>query len=156
MHGQDLVCFLGQMTRDRIHFEVALLASVLLHVTAVASFQYREMLARVTVRTPLARLINAWEASHPAASAPAMQEPEMQTLTFIEAPRTFMETTADQVTGEKPTDTKYYSDKATVAVNRVCPQTTDSPGAGTRSMWVIMRPAIVSTVGTRGSCGYSR
>ena len=46
-----------------------------------------------------------------------MHEPEIQTLTFIEAPHTFMETTAKQVTGEEPTDAKYYSDKATVAAN---------------------------------------
>jgi hypothetical protein len=117
MHGQDLVCFLGQMTRERIHFEVALLASVLLHATAVASFQHRELLARMTMWTPLARLISPLEAHHPAASAPAVREPEIQTLTFIEAPRTFMETTADQVTGKEPTDARYYSDKATVAAN---------------------------------------
>ena len=109
------------MTRERIHFEVALLASVLLHATAVASFQHREVLARMMVWTPLARLISALEAHRPAVSAPAVREPEIQTLTFIEAPRTFMETTADQVTGEEPTDAKYYSDKATVAANRENP-----------------------------------
>jgi hypothetical protein len=117
------------MTRERIHFEVALLASVLLHATVIASFQHREMLARAAVWTPLARLVNALKSHPTAASAPDVRKPEMQTLTFVEAPRTFMETMAEQVTGEKPMDAKYYSDKATVAANIEDPtgKTGDTP-----------------------------
>jgi len=117
------------MTRERINFEVALLASVLLHVMTVAGFQHREVLTRMTVHTPLARLISAWEAHHPTAGTPVVPEPEMQTLTFIETPRTFMETTVNQVTGEKPSDARYYSDKTTVAANRENPtgKTGDTP-----------------------------
>ncbi len=110
------------MTRERINFEVALLTSVLLHVTAVAGFQHREALIRAMEKVPLTRLINAWEARHAEARVlNVLEQPEMQTLTFVEAPRTFMETTPDQVVGGEPTDAKYYSDKSTVAANRENP-----------------------------------
>jgi hypothetical protein len=114
------------MTRERIHFEVALLASVLLHAATCEIVQYHEVVTRIVRRTPLVRLISALEARQASAIAPDKRETEMQTLTFIEMPRTFMETTAEQVTGEEPTSAEFYSDKATAAANRENP--TDKPG----------------------------
>ncbi|MGD0017247.1 MAG: hypothetical protein ABSC38_07015 [Verrucomicrobiia bacterium] len=114
------------MTRERIHFEVALLASVLLHAATCEIVQHDEVLARIARRTPLVRLISALGARQASTITPDKRETEMQTLTFIEAPRTFMETTKEQVTGEEPTSAEFYSDKATVTANRENP--TDKPG----------------------------
>ena len=117
------------MMRERIHFEVALLASVLLHAATCEIVQHREVIARIARLTPLMRLIGALEARKASAIAPDKRETEMQTLTFIEAPHTFMETTVEQVTGEEPTSAEFYSDKATVAANRESPtdKTGDTP-----------------------------
>jgi len=115
-------------TRENIPVEVALLVSLLLHVMAFGTWQYRETLARLPVFSSMAKLL---QATHLPTVSPARH----QTITFVEleepaakkppAPREketetaqrFMETDASHVTGAKPKAAKYYSDKSTVAAN---------------------------------------
>ena len=113
-------------TRESIPVEVALLVSVLLHAMAFGSWQYRATLARMPVLSSMAKLLQVVRLPiKPSALRP-------QTITFVEveeprapaAPKKkraeaqqLMETDASQVTGEKPNDAKYYSDKSTVAAN---------------------------------------
>jgi outer membrane biosynthesis protein TonB len=112
------------MYRENLHVEIALLASLMLHVFAFGSWQYRDALLKLTGLSSLARF------SHVAHEAERPSQPQVQTMTFVEVdePRAkknpkekeaqrFMETDASQVTGEKPKDARYYSDKSTVAAN---------------------------------------
>ena len=113
------------MYRENLHVEIALLVSLMLHALAFGSWQYRALLMKFPLFPELARIVLA---AHPF-DKPAT--PRGQTITFVEVeePRTkaqrendqeaqrFMETDASQVTGEKPQDAKYYSDKSTVAAN---------------------------------------
>jgi hypothetical protein len=113
------------MYREDLHIEIALLVSLLLHAFAFGSWQYRSILSTLPGFSSLARLVRVvYPPAKPAA-------PQVQTITFVEVdvPRAkdqpkkdqqtqrFMETDASQVTGEKPKDAKYYSDKSTVAAN---------------------------------------
>jgi len=135
------------MTRDNLHFEMAMLVSLLLHAMTFGCWQYREQFARLPLFKPIARVVSA-------AFAPpkyTQTKPAPQTITFVEVPerqpaqpereppRQFMETDNSQVTGEQPKDAKYYSDRATVAANPVNPtgKTGDTPyleGKETRVM----------------------
>jgi len=135
------------MTRDNLHFEIAMLVSLLLHAMTFDCWQYREQFARLPLFEPIARVVSA-------AFAPRKYtqiKPAPQTITFVEVPerqppqpkpeppQQFMETDSSQVTGEQPKDAKYYSDRATVAANPVNPtgKTGDTPyleGKETRVM----------------------
>ena len=113
------------MYRENLHVEIALLVSLMLHAFAFGSWQYRTVLMKFPLFSPLARIVNVVHLSQKLAA------PQVQTITFVEVddPRTkaqrdkekeakrFMETDASQVTGEKPKNAKYYSDKSTVAAN---------------------------------------
>ncbi|HXI84339.1 MAG TPA: hypothetical protein VNL17_09655 [Verrucomicrobiae bacterium] len=124
------------MDRENLNVEIAVLLSLLLHLLAFGGWQYRSTLMRLPLFSLLSKLV---QAAHPF-ERPAPQQ--VQTLTFVElaeprAPEVkkgreaqqFMETDASQVTGEKPKDTKYYSDKSTVAANPNNPtdKTGDTP-----------------------------
>ena len=135
------------MTRDNLHFEIAMLVSLLLHAMTFGCWQYREQFAQLPLFEPIARVVSA-------AFAPRKYtqiKPAPQIITFVEVPerqpaqpkreppRQFMETDNSQVTGEQPKDAKYYSDRATVAANPVNPtgKTGDTPyleGKETRVM----------------------
>ncbi len=108
--------------QEYLSSEIAVLASVILHVLAVLSWEHRDLLARFPLFRPLAKALRAPATAFPR-SAPAL----VPTLTFVEVPepqrpkpeerRTFIETDASQVSGEQPPDSKFYSDKSTVAAN---------------------------------------
>jgi hypothetical protein len=111
--------------RETLPVEIALLISLLLHAMAFGTWQYRTTLLRMPWLASLTRLV---QVTHP---QPSPAHPQVQTITFVELnePRPqnqpdqgkqsqrFMETDASQVTGEKPKNAQYYSDKSTVAAN---------------------------------------
>jgi hypothetical protein len=108
--------------RENLPVEIAFLLSLLLHAMAFSSWQYRAALGRLPLFSELSKLMQVVHVQ------PTPARPQMQTITFVEineprAPaqpqktKTFMETDASQVTGEKPKNTQYYSDKSTVAAN---------------------------------------
>jgi hypothetical protein len=113
------------MYRENLHIEVALLVSLLLHAFAFGSWQFRSALLKLPWLSTLTKLVHVVHVPVTPAA------PRTQTITFVEVdePRTkkqqeeekqaqrFMETDASQVSGEKPKDAKYYSDKSTVAAN---------------------------------------
>jgi hypothetical protein len=133
------------MDRENLNVEIAVLLSLLLHLLAFGSWQYRATLAKLPLFSLLTKLVHV---AHPPVRSTPQQ---IQTLTFVElaTPRTpeikkgkeaqqFMETDPSQVTGEKPKDAKYYSDKSTVAANPDNPtgKTGDTPylnGSETRA-----------------------
>src|SRR6267142_7179152 len=133
------------MYRENLNVEIAVLLSLLLHLLAFGSWQYRATLMKLPLFSLLPKLVHA---ARPV-ERPTPQQ--VQTLTFVElaeprVPETkkgreakqFMETDPSQVTGEKPKDTKYYSDKSTVAANPNNPtgKTGDTPylnGSETRA-----------------------
>ena len=102
--------------------EVAMLASLVLHVLAFTGWQNRAVLGRMPFFRPLAKVF---------ASAPARPQPRpaMPTITFVQEPapqraeerRQFIETDASQVTGEEPKNAQFYSANSTVAANRENP-----------------------------------
>src|SRR5882757_2892956 len=111
---------LTDMYREDLHVEIAILVSLLLHAFAFGSWQYRAALMKLPGFSSLAKLV------HVSYAPPKPAAPAVQTITFVEvdeprakekAAKRFMETDASQVTGEKPKDTKYYSDNSTVAAN---------------------------------------
>lgn len=108
--------------RENLQTEIAILVSLMLHVIAFGSWQYRAALSRFPLFKPFAKMMIL---SHERAQAPA---PKVQTITFVEVqetasatrskePNEFIETDPSQVTGAKPKDTQLYSDKPTVAAN---------------------------------------
>jgi hypothetical protein len=114
------------MDRENLNVEIAVLLSLLLHLLAFGSWQYRATLMKLPLFSLLPKFVHV---VHPPERTTPQQ---VQTLTFVElaTPRAvapevkkgdeakqFMETDPSQVTGEKPKDTKYYSDKSTVAAN---------------------------------------
>jgi hypothetical protein len=111
--------------RESLPVEIALLVSLMLHAFAFGSWQYRAVLMKLPLFSSLARVVNVVYLPQ------KLTTPHVQTITFVdlddartkaqrdkenEAQR-FMETDASQVTGEKPKNAKYYSDKSTVAAN---------------------------------------
>jgi hypothetical protein len=126
------------MDRENRNVWIAVLLSLLLHVSAGEGWQHRVALMKLPVLSLLTKLVHV-------AYPPARPAPQpVQTLTFVElaTPRAnvpevkkgqeakqFVETDPSQVTGEKPKDTKYYSDKSTVAANPNNPtgKTSDTP-----------------------------
>jgi len=122
------------MDRENLNVEIAVLLSLLLHLLAFVGWQYRVPLSKLPLLSLLTKLV------HASPERPVSQP--IQTLTFVElaTPRApeikkgkeaqqFMETDPSQVTGEKPKDAKYYSDKSTVAANPNNPtgKTGDTP-----------------------------
>ena len=110
--------------------EVAMLASLVLHVLAFLGWENRTVLGRFPLFRPLAKVF---------ASAPARPQPVpvIPTLTFVQEPapqrvedrRQFIETDASQVTGEEPQHAQFYSANSTVAANPNNPsgKTSDTP-----------------------------
>jgi hypothetical protein len=92
---------------------------------AYCTVQYGAPILKLPWLSSLARLVQAVHVQ------PTPAHPQVQTITFVEVnePRPqnqpnqgkqsqqFMETDASQVTGEKPKNAQYYSDKSTVAAN---------------------------------------
>lgn len=111
--------------RETLPFEIALLVSLLLHAMVYCTVQFGAPLLKVPWLSALAKLVHATPAQ------PSVTHPPVQTITFVELnePRSqsqaarekqsqqFLETDASQVTGEKPKNAQYYSDKSTVAAN---------------------------------------
>ncbi|MGD1018157.1 MAG: hypothetical protein ABSA12_02440 [Verrucomicrobiia bacterium] len=111
--------------RENLPVEIALLVSLLLHAMAYCTVQYGAPILKLPWLSSLARLVQAVHVQ------PTPAHPQVQTITFVEVnePRPqnqpnqgkqsqqFMETDASQVTGEKPKNAQYYSDKSTVAAN---------------------------------------
>ncbi len=136
MAGRNLVSSVRGMDRENLNIEFAVLLSLLLHLLAFGGWQYRATLAKLPLFSLLTKLIHVAHQPERPASQP------IQTLTFVELPtprapdtkktkeaQQFMETDPSQVTGEKPKDAKYYSDKSTVAANPDNPtgKTGDTP-----------------------------
>jgi hypothetical protein len=125
--------------REKLHFEVAVLVSLLLHVLLLGGAEYRD-------KVPLLRKLKP--AATPVSTATAVAKaPVEPVITFVEqtepppvpVKRTFMETDPSQVTGEKPKEAEHYSDRSTVAANPQNPtgKTGDTPyldGTGTKVM----------------------
>ncbi len=133
------------MSRSNLQVELAVVASLLLHLLLFGTWQNRHVLSQLPLFSALAR------AFHSMYQPLDRTQPPTQTVTFIEVSepdrqperrepgRTFMETTDAQVTGEEPKEAKYYSDKSTVAANPENPtgETGDTPyldGTETRVM----------------------
>ncbi len=125
-------------TRYEIRIELALLMSVLLHVTAGVAWQARHDLLQSPWLRPLQSVWSLYERPLTNPAAPDM------TLTFVDVieeqpepvpqpekpkPRTFVETDNAQVTGAKPKEADFYSDRDTVAANTENPMQaeTDQP-----------------------------
>ena len=106
---------------------VALLASLLLHVSAYETWEHHEALLGVPIVSSIIKWLEVpslpFTAAHPQTitfvevEEPRAKERQAQREKETEAARRFMETDASQVTGEKPKDANYYSDKSTVAAN---------------------------------------
>ncbi|MGH9594223.1 MAG: hypothetical protein ACRD5L_14120, partial [Bryobacteraceae bacterium] len=111
--------------RENLPLEIALLASLMLHVFAFGSWQYRAALLRLPWLSPLTKLMHMVQLTE------KVTAPPVQTITFVDVDdartkaernkekqsQRFIETDATQVTGEKPKDARFYSDKSTVAAN---------------------------------------
>ena len=110
------------MDRENLHFELAVVVSLLLHALTVGCWENRDSIARFTLFKPIAALAHVLVPQSYQARAASAE----QTITFVEAPapkpapeppKEFMETDASQSTGEQPKNARYYSDKASVAAN---------------------------------------
>lgn len=103
-------------SREFIASELAILASLILHLLAFFTWAQSDRLARLALFRPLAKLFTApvWAPPSPPA------EPPVPTITFVQTPeeaRTFTETDAKQFTGEEPKQASLYSALSTVAAN---------------------------------------
>jgi hypothetical protein len=122
-----MIAYVTTRSREYMPVEIALLASLLLHLTAFVTWQHRDILSRLPLLSSIAKLLqispSSFTAAHPQTitfvevEEPRSKERQPQREKETEAARTFMETDASQVTGAKPKDAKYYSDKSTVAAN---------------------------------------
>ena len=117
--------------RSYLSSEMAILASLVLHVLAFLGWQNRATLGRMVLFRPLAKVF----AGVPAQPKPL---PVTPTITFVQEPapqraedrrRQFIETDASQVTGEEPKNARFYSANSTVAANPDNPsgKTGDTP-----------------------------
>ncbi len=143
------------MRRENIQFETAVLVSLLLHIAFLGGWAQRDTLARLPVVGVLAQVLTP--APKPALLAKANSEetPVEPVITFVEEPtsptpsptaptpparpKQFIETDDTQVSGEKPKNADFYSDRSTVAANPVNPtgKSGDTPfldGTETRMM----------------------
>jgi hypothetical protein len=122
-----IIAYVTTRSREYMPVEIALLVSLLLHVMAFGTWQYRGTLSKLPLLSAVAKLLqispSSFTAAHPQTitfvevEEPRSIERQAQREKETEAARTFMETDASQVTGAKPKDAKYYSDKSTVAAN---------------------------------------
>lgn len=119
------------MSRENVQFETAVLVSLALHVAFLGGWEQRAALARVPVVGSIVKALTP--APRPVVVAQArMEAPVEPVITFIEEkdiapvvpapaaparPKQFIETDSSQVTGEKPKETDFYSDRSTVAAN---------------------------------------
>ncbi len=125
------------MSRYKFHFEIAVFVSLLLHVAVIGGWEQRAMITRMPFFGKLAKTFPPHPSSATAKLIPT--KPAEPVITFVEEPETrrairsrpqqFIETDQSQVTGEKPTDSKFYSDRSTVAANPTNPtgKTGDTP-----------------------------
>jgi len=127
------------MSRENVQFETAVLVSLALHVAVLGGWDQRSALARVPVVGAIVKALTP--APKPIAIAQAKAEaPVEPVITFVEEkepaptpvparPKRFIETDSTQVTGEKPKETDFYSDRSTVAANpkNPTPKTGDTP-----------------------------
>lgn len=126
------------MSRYKIHFETAVLLSLLLHVVLIGGWEERAKLTRLPVVGSIFKTLKPKPAPGRMATA-TPTKPAEPVITFVEepetprtapaAPKRFIETDPFQVTGEKPVITDLYSDHSTVAANPTNPtgKTGDSP-----------------------------
>jgi hypothetical protein len=120
-----IIAYVTTRVREYVPVEIALVASLLLHLTAFFTWQHREALSKLPLLSAVIKLLqmpaSSFTASHPQTiTFVEVEEPrgkERQAQPEKETARTFMETDASQVTGAKPKSAKYYSDKSTVAAN---------------------------------------
>jgi hypothetical protein len=128
------------MSRENIQFETAVLVSLALHVAFLGGWEQRARLARVPVVGAIVKALTP--APKPVIAAQAKTEaPVEPVITFVEEkdlrpvvlapatparPKQFIETDNSQVTGEKPKQTDFYSDRSTVAANPMNPTTKTS------------------------------
>ncbi|MBM3858754.1 MAG: hypothetical protein FJ395_03785 [Verrucomicrobia bacterium] len=120
------------MSRENVQFETAVLVSLALHVALLSGWEQRAMLVRVPVVGSIVKALTP--APKPVVVAQAKTtEPIEPVITFVEEketpplsvpapapparPKQFIETDSNQVTGEKPKETDFYSDRSTVAAN---------------------------------------
>jgi outer membrane biosynthesis protein TonB len=105
--------------REYVSMELALAASLALHLLAYLCWMERAPLAKIFIFKPFVKMFEpqVWSAPKPVLRP-------IPSITFVERPapkpqepRTFVETDQSQATGEEPKDAKYYSDRSTVAAN---------------------------------------
>lgn len=122
------------MIRDYTSIQIAMLVSLMLHLSAYGGWYFRGSFARIAFLKPVARIINALAAEfHPATKTAAA--PAEQTITFVDlapearqpepvappapppTPHTFIETDPEQQAEKDPEHAEYYSDRPSVAAN---------------------------------------
>ena len=116
------------MSRENVQFETAVLVSLALHVAFLGGWEQRAALSRVPVVGVIVKALTP--APKPVTVAQAKPEaPPEPVITFVEEketppvpapparPKQFIETDSTQVTGEKPKETDFYSDRSTVIAN---------------------------------------
>jgi len=137
--------------RETLPVELALLASLLLHLLAFAMWANRDTLARLMILKPIFHLV----APTP---KPVAAKHAAPVITFVEEPvakpkpkneKHFTETDPSQVTGEAPTDSKLYSDRATVAANPNNPtgKTGETPYLEGKESRMLSTESVVPTPG---------
>ena len=105
------------MTRTHFQLELAMVVSVLIHLAGLALSVHRETVVRLA-NALRARQENAASLESPVQTITFVEVPEpARSATRREPPRTFVETSPRQVTGEEPKEAEMYSDKSTVAAN---------------------------------------
>ena len=121
----------GVKSQSYLTSEVAMLASLVLHVLVFMAWQNRTVIERLPFFRPLAKVL----VGTPARPQPL---PVAPTITFVQEPapqrgevrqKQFIETDASQVTGEEPKNARFYSANSTVAANPENPsgKTGDTP-----------------------------
>jgi len=105
---------------DNFSSEVAVLLSVIMHLSVFMTWQYRGVLGKFPLFKPVAALLQP-------APRPVTPRQEAPTITFVELPaeqkakpkddRAFVETDASQTSGAEPQDARFYSDRSTAAAN---------------------------------------
>lgn len=118
------------MDREDVSIQVAVVISLLLHMSAYSTWYFRDSLARIGMLAPLARMAQAIAGQMRSPAKPAA--PAEQTITFVdvapqpqpvapplppERPHTFIETDPSQQSDKEPEKADYYSDKPSIATN---------------------------------------
>lgn len=131
LRGKSFGMLAGVKPQSYLTSEVAMLASLVLHVLVFMAWQNRTVIERLPFFRPLAKVL---------VGAPHRQPtvPVTPTITFVQEPapqrvverrQQFIETDASQVTGEEPKNARFYSANSTVAANPENPsgKTGDTP-----------------------------